>query len=77
LIIFDLLITKIPITITRYNNTRTIGFEKYSDFYIEISGLSSINDFPHLMGFQMWKILFLRTNRREKLGSLCIIMIYS
>jgi len=66
LIIFGLLITTIPITTAEYhNNTGASSLERYSNCYIEISGLLSINDYPRLIGVQMWKILFLRTNGPE------------
>lgn len=66
LIIIGLLITTLPSATARYhNNVGATGLEKYSDCYIEISGLLSINDYPRLIGFQMWKILFFRTNGCE------------
>jgi hypothetical protein len=63
LIIFGLFITTIPITSAiYYNNVGTTGFNKYNNCYIEISGLISIHDYPRIIGNNMWKILYLRTN---------------
>ena len=35
-------------------------FEKFTDCYIEISGLLSETDYPSIVGISMWKMVFLR-----------------
>lgn len=63
LIIFILLITTLPIsTASFYKNIGITGLDKYSDCYVEISGLKSINDYPRIVGCNNWKIIFLRPN---------------
>jgi len=63
IIIVGLLITTLPIAIARYHkNIGATGLNKYSNCYVEISGLQSINDYPRIIGVNNWKIIFLRTN---------------
>lgn len=63
LIIVGLLITTLPIATAKYqNNIETTGLEKYTNCYIEISGLISLNDYPRIIGINMWKMIFLRTS---------------
>jgi hypothetical protein len=57
-VIIGLILTTMPLGIAR--SPKLSIFEKYSECYIEISGLLSINDYPRIIGTSMWKLIFLR-----------------
>ena len=63
IIIIGLIITTLPMTSAR--PSKFTDSDKYSDCYIEISGLLSINDYPRIIGASMWKLVFLRPDGNE------------
>ncbi len=62
-LIVGLVMTILPFASAKYqNNIETSKLEKYSNCYIEISGLISLDDYPRIFGINMWKMVFLRTS---------------
>lgn len=63
LIVFGLVMTVLPFASAKYqDNIKTTKLEKYSNCYLEISGLISLNDYPRIFGINMWKMVFLRNS---------------
>jgi len=55
--------TILPFASARYqDNFETTKLEKYTNCYLKISGLISLNDYPRVFGINMWKMIFLRTS---------------
>ena len=63
LLVMGLVITVLPFASAKIKeNFEKTKFEKYTNCYIEISGLISKNDYPRIFGINMWKMIFLRPN---------------
>jgi hypothetical protein len=63
MIVFGLVITALPLASAKNKeNFETTKLEKFTNCYIEISGLISKNDYPRVFGINMWKMIFLRPN---------------
>lgn len=66
LIIVGLLLTTLPIATARIQrNIEPTVLEKYENCYVEIDGLISLNDYPRIIGINMWKMIFLRISGKN------------
>ena len=63
LIIIGLILTTLPIVTAKNQiNIEPTVIKNYKNCYVEISGLISLNDYPRIIGINMWKLIFLRTS---------------
>ena len=55
-----LVVVALPVSSSVFSLGGSGDFEKFSDCYIEISGILSETDYPSIIGISMWKMVFLR-----------------